>query len=353
MNNEREYGESTDISDYVFKDIYGDINVDEITPTKDDPFFLPPHTRFSKHPTLDIVQRRVIIGESVYLLTVSSSKWNRTISNLVSKWIRKNRIKVILPFIWGVMKLLPNITPDMLLENRCEKCNAKLSCYRHKVRHMSMNVCAELMSRSSIDLSGNVVVKTEKTDTNISVNDTGNVVNILEQNNYIIQNNIQIRDFGKENPAWLTSNLLHFVMNNVEKAIPHLMAKKHFNDEFPENKNLRISNVRDINKRLQIYHGGRWAIRDSKQTFYQVLVDIYDILSDALSSDEDDETIADEIRTFRESDRFMKKIGRIRPIWERFRQKLQNDDKDVMNDLWEDLKTLLLDRQLAIEQGFE
>jgi hypothetical protein len=316
-------------------------------------FFLPPHTRFLKHPSLDIVQRRIIVEDKVYLLTVESSKWNKQMSNIVSKWIYKNKSKITVPFLWGKIEFLPKITPEMLIENRCENCNTKLSCYRHKVRHMSSNTCLDISTLiPAIDSSGNVI---STPDATILTKESGNIINIREQNNnnIIIQNNIQIRDFGNENPAWLTSNLLHLVMNNVEKAIPHLMAKKHFNDEFPENKNLRLSNVRDINKRLQIYHGGRWAIRDSKQTFYQVLVDIYDILSDALSSDDDDDTIVDEIRSFRESERFIRKIGRIRPIWERFRQKIQSDDKEVMNDLWEDLKTMLLDRQLAIEQGFE
>jgi hypothetical protein len=187
----------------------------------------------------------------------------------------------------------------------------------------------------------------ESTSTTIN----GNQVINNNQNIYI-QNNIQIRDFGKENPAWLTTKILDQVMNNFSTAIPRLMEKKHFNDDFPENKNLRVCNTKFMNKRLQVYENGRWRMRDSKHTFYQVLVDIYEILSEALADPtEEDMSCTEEIRKARRSQRFIQKVEKIRPIWEGFEAKLTGNDPDTQEMLWEDLKTLLLDRKLAIEQG--
>jgi hypothetical protein len=187
----------------------------------------------------------------------------------------------------------------------------------------------------------------ESTTTTIN----GNQVINNNQNIYI-QNNIQIRDFGKENPAWLTTKILDQVMNNFSTAIPRLMEKKHFNDDFPENKNLRVCNTKFMNKRLQVYENGRWRMRDSKHTFYQVLVDIYEILSEALADPkEEDMSCTEEIRKARRSQRFIQKVEKIRPIWEGFEAKLTGNDPETQEMLWEDLKTLLLDRKLAIEQG--
>jgi hypothetical protein len=181
----------------------------------------------------------------------------------------------------------------------------------------------------------------------------------IQNNNQNIQNiNITLRDFGKENPDWLTENILYSILGNVSNAIPMMMQKKHFNDAFPENMNLRLNTKNDMNHRLQVWEGGKWRIRDSKETFYKVVIEIYDILSDALSDrddeEEEDTSIHPEIRKARKSKRFIEKVEKIKPLWEDFREKIETqadgDDNEVLKDLWEDLKTFLLDRKLCLEQ---
>lgn len=182
----------------------------------------------------------------------------------------------------------------------------------------------------------------------------------IQNNNQNIQNiNITLRDFGKENPDWLTENILYSILGNVSNAIPMMMQKKHFNEAFPENMNLRLNTKNDMNHRLQVWEGGKWRIRDSKETFYKVVIEIYDILSDALSDRDEDEVEEDtsihpEIRKARRSQRFLDKVKKIKPLWEDFREKIESqaegDDNEVLKDLWEDLKTFLLDRKLCLEQ---
>jgi len=183
------------------------------------------------------------------------------------------------------------------------------------------------------------------------------------QNNQSITNqtiHINIRDFGNENPNWLTANTLYKIIGNVDKAIPMLMQTKHFNEQFPENMNLRVNTKGDVNHRLQVREGGKWRIRDSKQTFYKVVIDMYEILSDALNeedeADEPDESAAadishPEVSRAKQSAKFMEKVKKIRPLWEGFKTKMDElHDPELMTELWEDLKTFLLDRKLCIEQ---
>lgn len=184
--------------------------------------------------------------------------------------------------------------------------------------------------------------------------------NIIINNNI---NNIQIRNYGDENPKWLTSNLLYNAVRDIKRAVPKLMQKRHFNDDFPENKNLRINTKRDMNRLLQVFENGRWRLKDRKQTFYRVIVDIYDILSEALRDDNNDEeddtgylentTLNEQVKKTRRSHKFLQEIEKIRPIWEEFEEKIKSEDNTIMDDLWNDLKILLMDRHLAIEQGFE
>jgi hypothetical protein len=47
----------------------------------------------------------------------------------------------------------------------------------------------------------------------------------------------------------------------------------------------------------------------------------------------------------------MEKVKMIRPLWEGFKTKMDElHDPELMTELWEDLKTFLLDRKLCIEQ---
>ena len=207
---------------------------------------------------------------------------------------------------------------------------------------------------------------TTTTQSNLSSNTQGvtHINNI--QNNQSITNqtiHINIRDFGNENPNWLTANTLYKIIGNVDKAIPMLMQTKHFNEKFPENMNLRVNTKGDVNHRLQVREGGKWRIRDSKQTFYKVVIDMYEILSDALNEEDEAEAEPEgetektndishpEVSRAKRSAKFMEKVKMIRPLWEGFKTKMDElHDPELMTELWEDLKTFLLDRKLCIEQ---
>jgi hypothetical protein len=166
--------------------------------------------------------------------------------------------------------------------------------------------------------------------------------------------NIQLRDFGDENPKWFNASFLDSLMYNIQKAIPRMMKEKHFNDDFPENQNIRIHKERDMKKRLQVFKNGRWNIKDGQKVFYDVIIQLYEIISDALSPEiylegEKGEINREVLKAMRQ-ERFQEKISRIRPIWEEFEEKMKIQDTKTIESLWDDLKTLLLDKQLELEQ---
>ena len=301
------------------------------------------------------MRRIVFVSPGVYyIITIPCANWNRNLSKIVSKAI----VNLKKGHIWNLeIGTITQITDpskyiSLDMNHICDKCNRRFKTNQGYTRHRSK--CKSI----------NIVIQRDTGENNLTqTSQPITAQNVTIQNNtYNIQNNIVIRNIGKENPKWLTSKLLYQIMNDIPKAIPRLMEKKHFNDDFPENKNIRVDTKRDINRRLRVFEDGRWKIKDSKQTFYKVLVDIYDILSDALEGDdsiemddistiEDDDTryTKEEILKLRKSQRFINKLKNIQPIWEDFKDKTQDDS--CRNELWEDLKTLLLDRQMAIEQG--
>ena len=278
--------------------------------------------------------------DNIYRISVHEDQWDIHISRMISRWIRKFKKGRREPFRWGTIEVIPKDEfisgESMIICSYCKKPFKYKSGFSKHKKHCKESMCNQVIlsdtaTQEQQDCSGT-----------------------------------QARHFGKENPKWLTSDLLYCVLSNIPSGIPRMMKIKHFNDKFPENRNIRIDTRRNIDNRLQVFEEGRWMVKGSKQTFYKVLINICDILSDALEeedidkdagsdscSDSEDEEhhIGREIRRLRNSSRFLRKIDRIRPLWEKFREQIQNPTQRV--DLWEDLKTFLLDRQLAIEQGFE
>jgi hypothetical protein len=291
--------------------------------------------RFSKYEDGTMKKIFMIDSEpdSIYRISVPETQWNVQISRMISRWIRKFKNGKREGFRWGSIE---KISKDEYFNSEntivCSYCKKTFKYKSGFSKHKKQ--CKGSLSNQIIP----------------SNPETG----IQEQT----------RTFGKENPRWLTSELLYGVLSHIPSAIPIMMKTKHFNDKFPENRNLRIDTKRNLDNRLQVFEEGRWMVKGSKQTFYKVLINICDILSDALEEDEkvnqdpldpdsenEEQHIGREIRRLRNSNRFLQKINRIRPLWEKFREQIREPSQRV--DLWEDLKTLLLDRQLAIEQGFE
>ena len=298
--------------------------------------------RFMKFPD-GTMKKSFIVRETdnnIHRISVPIIDWNNTVRIACSRWIKSIKLGNNIPFRWGTYEIIPTIdVPDTntFICNDCKKVFKSRKWFSDHIK-----ICKSQ--------SKDLVVQYQKP-----------LENVVEK---------QIRQFGKENTKWVTSDLLYGALNNLHNAIPVMMRKKHFNDKFPENKNIRIDTKRDLDHRMQVFEEGRWLIKGSKQTFYKVLVSICDILSEALEEDEglmdtvneiikeddgdssdEEEHIGREIRRLRNYDNFIKRINKIRPLWHQFREKIRNAEQRT--DLWEDLKTLLLDRQLAIEQGFD
>lgn len=287
-------------------------------------------------------EKTVMIGKENWHLVVYPSLWSYSTSRAISRWIRQVQMGKDKVFKWGeIHKGSNNVEIVKYESHKCDNCSKVFVSRSGLWRHQRLCKTEELPENKREYISGNhITVESGGTQIN---NNNNNIHNTI---------NINIRDFGKENPGWLTENILYSVIGNVDRALPILMKKKHFNDKFPENMNVRLNTKSDINKRLQVRENGKWRLRDSKQTFYKVVIDTYEILCDALTDDDDDfDETHPEVEKARRSQKFLERVSRIRPLWEEFHKKILNEeDPEMMKELWEDLKTLLLDRKLCAEQ---
>ena len=292
---------------------------------------------FRKNTETGDYEKSVVINGITWNLKVRSDQWSKSTSKSVSRWV-SSRSKGGEPiFRWG--DAIPDVSGEIVSGEMftCGGCGRHYTSRSGLWKHEQLCIKNEAITESCIPT--HTTVEAGGTQINQSIHNTIN---------------INLRDYGKENPSWLTEGFLYSVIGNMDRAIPMLMKRKHFDEKFPENMNLRINTRGDINRRLQVRENGKWRLRDSRNTFYKVVCDSYDILCEALAEDMediDDDEIHPEIAKARRSERFITKVNRIRPLWEEFSDKIRKEgDSTVLNDLWEDLKTLLLDRKLCVEQ---
>jgi hypothetical protein len=293
----------------------------------------------------------VNINECTYKITIPESIWNESdtkkISKNVSYWIQRKRQNKHAELKYGTVKLLEDVKCHI-----CEECKKQYNTRYGLLRHFK-----KYHSESSCEIVSDVVPKNIRI-TNI---ETQNQINI---NLPLPSSQLQLRNFSDENPNWLTSDLIMRVLQHIPTAIPKLIKEKHFNDKFPENQNVRLENKRSIRKRLKVYDGGRWNIKERPEIEYGLVEQVYDILQDFIDimtddanhEDIDDESsplekrIAHITRRIRASELRSIRVRRILGDWDTFKESIQTDYEKVATPFKDKIDTFLLDNELRLEQ---
>ena len=158
----------------------------------------------------------------------------------------------------------------------------------------------------------------EKGNTNITNNNTNNSHNTTN-------NIININNYGDEDTKYITSDyILKLLKNKPAKVIPELIKYTHFNNEHPENQNIKITNKKQ--PYVKIRKNDKWELADRKDT----ICDLIDQKHSELNNT-DFSLIADE--TFKKNE-----LNRI----ERFNEKYMSDDKEFVNQLYKDTELVII-----------
>jgi uncharacterized damage-inducible protein DinB len=100
--------------------------------------------------------------------------------------------------------------------------------------------------------------------------------NHVVTNNQIIQNfNIQLKDFGFEKTDHLPRDFLNNCFAN--KRIVELIENIHFDQECPENHNVRIRSTKK--EYMEVFENGKWTVKDQDQILTDLIQKGYRILS--------------------------------------------------------------------------
>ena len=165
-------------------------------------------------------------------------------------------------------KIDPKITNETQTkkEYRCKYCNKNYSNNSHMNRHMKTCKVKKELEEEKNDTK-NIIIEKYQQQVEIlqeeikKLRSKTNIVNNYYTQNNIhqeINNDIKINAFREENTDYLTPEyIMSIAKRGMYYAIPKLIEKIYFNENHPENQNVKITNERS--KYAQIYDGTRFV----------------------------------------------------------------------------------------------
>ena len=217
----------------------------------------------------------------------------------------------------------PQNANDSLIFN-CDYCDDSFSTYAHKRRH-ELHRCKKIYN---ITDNINKIKKLEKEKLKLEkkvdklTDRIGNTTNI--QNN----TNIEINSYGNEDLSHITDAFkTSLLCGGPYGAIPKMIEAIHFNKDKPENNNIVLPN---LNKNiLKIKKGGEWIYKQKDMILYDLIDSKY------LMLDEHFNLIVngDKLSKYKKD------------IYTKFRDKYDDGNPSLINNIKEDCDLLLLNNR--------
>ena len=153
--------------------------------------------------------------------------------------------------------------------NFCDKTfNTRKSMLRHIRIYCKKKKKLEKMENENSEIikKQNKFIKSQTKQISKLLEKNGKQINTQNNNtqnnnnsNNTINNTIHINNYGEENLEMLTEEFKEKCVTRPFYAILEIIKKIHFNDDYPENKNMRLLNKRD--NKIQVLDDGKWKYR--------------------------------------------------------------------------------------------
>ena len=102
-----------------------------------------------------------------------------------------------------------------------------------------------------------------------TINITNNMTNSHNNNNNT-NNTIIINNYGDEDTKYITSDyILNLLKYKPAKAIPELIKHTHFNEEHPENQNIKITNKKA--PYIKVLKNNKWELQNKNETITDLI----------------------------------------------------------------------------------
>jgi len=174
----------------------------------------------------------------------------------------------------------------------CEKSVSKANFARHKVvcSHRPEGAPQASTSSPSLDIQNTHmnydILKTTMKEIlqDLLKNNQGTINNTViinnnstTTNNINTVNNININNFGDENMSYLTHEFLSYCLMNPKQGMTKLIKNIHYNQEYPENHNVRCKSLKQ--NVFEKYIDSEWRVCDASNTLDELIKKGYRILN--------------------------------------------------------------------------
>jgi len=157
------------------------------------------------------------------------------------------------------------------------------------------------------------------------INNTGNTTTNNTNSNNTIHNTININNYGEEDTKYITSDyILNLLKFKPAKAIPELIKHTHFNDKYPENQNIKITNKKGPH--IKVMKNNKWELQNKEET----ITDLIDRQQVHLLDEEIEEKIEEKCSNIEKGN-----IDRCSDLY-------NNEDKDYMKRLYSESELLII-----------
>lgn len=150
------------------------------------------------------------------------------------------------------------------------KCQHRKICPKHPDRHV--NNILMTMQKKIEELE--IELKRQKCENHGSTVNNNTNTNIQNQ---IINNTFVVNNFGNETIPQFSTEFLNNCILNPSKGLTRIIEKIHYNEELPENHNLRYKSTK--NKTLEKFIDQNWHECDASNTLDELIKKGYRILS--------------------------------------------------------------------------
>ncbi len=223
----------------------------------------------------------------------------------------------------------PKMTPINYNEYECIYCNKCYSTNSHMRRHEKtckvkkdnekkdneIKELKEMVEKLLVNSDGNTITN----------NNTNNNSNNNTNSNNTIHNTININNYGEEDTKYITSDyILNLLKFKPAKAIPELIKHTHFNDEYPENQNIKITNKKGPH--IKVMKNNKWELQNKEET----ITDLIDRQQLHLNNEEMEEKIEEKCSISEKGN-----IDRCGTLY-------NSDDKEYMKRLYNDSELIVI-----------
>jgi len=165
----------------------------------------------------------------------------------------------------------------------CKYCEKKVQTKSSLNRHLNICKLKPITISDLPSIESSIKKKIDEQLMNVNANYSkiiNNTVNNTQniQNNIIVMDKINLREFGKEDLDHITDEIMNRAIKYPQTGILNLIREIHFNDTMPQNQNINILNKKE--QFIEIYNGKEWKKQDKKTAIQNIITSKKDIMDD-------------------------------------------------------------------------